>query len=143
MKKIILIVILTIAALNVQADGFGYVKFNMADGTETPFAADGLKITFVDGNAVLTLADGTVSTLNLDNINYFYFTDDPGTVTGLKGDVNNDGEVGIADITALINLLLSDEQITDAGLFYRADVNNDNEISIADVTALVNLVLTQ
>ena len=143
MRKIILIIMLAIVGLNVQADGFGYVKFNLTGGNEQPFAADGLKITFDNGNAVLTLADGTVSTLNLDDINYFSFTDDAGTPTGLKGDVNNDKEVGVADITALINLLLTDEQITDADLFYRADVNSDDEISIADVTALVNLVLTQ
>ena len=55
----------------------------------------------------------------------------------LKGDVNGDGEVGIADMTALANLLL-DETSNE-----RSDVNEDGETSIADITTLVNILLEQ
>ena len=51
------------------------------------------------------------------------------------GDVNGDGEVGIADVTLLVNALLTDSKDL------RYDVNHDGEVSIADVTALVNLLL--
>lgn len=56
------------------------------------------------------------------------------------GDVNNDGEITIADVTALVNIVLG----KDAEELYNhsaADVNQDNDITIADVTALVNRLL--
>lgn len=53
------------------------------------------------------------------------------------GDVNTDGAVNIADVTALIDYLLSGSGInTDY-----ADVNEDSEINIADVTALIDKLL--
>ena len=53
-----------------------------------------------------------------------------------KGDVNGDGEVTIADVTALVNIILhkEDENVM-------ADVNGDGPVTIADVTALVNIIL--
>ena len=54
----------------------------------------------------------------------------------IVGDVNKDGRVTIADVTALINMLLSGEDV-----FPEADVHQDNRLSIADVTALINMLL--
>jgi flavodoxin len=55
---------------------------------------------------------------------------------GLKGDINGDGEVGIGDVTALVDVLLGGK-----GDFTVADVNGDGEISIGDVTSLVDILL--
>ena len=52
------------------------------------------------------------------------------------GDVNGDGEVNISDVTALIDLLLSDETGTEM-----ADVNNDGEVNISDVTSIIDMLL--
>ena len=54
------------------------------------------------------------------------------------GDVNCDGSITIADVTALVNIILgkTTEYRTDI-----ADVNGDQAITIADVTALVNVIL--
>lgn len=61
-------------------------------------------------------------------------------VEGVRGDVNGDGEVAIADVTALINYLLTGET---AGInLVGADTNLDDEIGIADVTVLINYLLT-
>lgn len=57
--------------------------------------------------------------------------------TALLGDVNNDGQVTIADVTALVNIILG-KNVDEYG---RADVNNDGFVTIADVTALVNIIL--
>lgn len=54
------------------------------------------------------------------------------------GDVNADGEVSIADITALINYLLNKNDVVLPG---DGDINADKEINIADVTALIDLLL--
>lgn len=57
-----------------------------------------------------------------------------------KGDVNGDGNVSIADVTALIDYLLTGD--TSAVILENADVSSDGLISIADVTALIDLLLS-
>ena len=56
------------------------------------------------------------------------------------GDVNMDGKVNIADVTALIDYLLSN----DASLISlpNSNINGDTNINIADVTALIDMLLT-
>ena len=57
----------------------------------------------------------------------------------LLGDVNGDGEVTIADVTALVNILLGKD--TAGYNLEAADVNSDGGRTIADVTVLVNILL--
>ena len=59
-------------------------------------------------------------------------------VIELRGDVNGDGEVNIADINALIDIILTGEATTNPA----ADVNEDAEINIADINALIDIILT-
>ena len=69
-------------------------------------------------------------------------SNNPGYFTGtfLLGDVNGDGSITIADVTALVNIILGKDT---EGHYNRAaaDVNLDESITIADVTALVNIIL--
>ena len=60
----------------------------------------------------------------------------------LPGDVNRDKQISIADVTALVNIILGKDN-TMPYLYDHdaANVNGDNTISIADVTALVNIIL--
>ena len=55
---------------------------------------------------------------------------------GIKGDVNGDGEVNIADINAVIDIIL-----TGSGNALTADVNTDGEVNIADVNTIIDLIL--
>ena len=60
--------------------------------------------------------------------------------TSLLGDLNMDGYITIADVTALIRYVLSNDPTgIDTGA---ADCNNDNTISIGDVTALIDILLS-
>ena len=62
----------------------------------------------------------------------------------VKGDVNKDGHITIADVTALVNIILGKvtaENNPDNYNFDAADVNNDGSPTIADVTELVNIIL--
>ena len=64
--------------------------------------------------------------------------------TTLAGDVNRDDEISIADVTALVNIILgkaTEENNPDNYDFKAANVNDDDYITIADVTALVNIIL--
>ena len=57
----------------------------------------------------------------------------------ILGDVNDDGNVNIADVTKLIDYLLG---ITSSPFdISAADVHSDGAINIADVTALIDLIL--
>lgn len=62
----------------------------------------------------------------------------PGPST-LVGDVNGDREINIADVNALISILLGDT--ADSATARRADVNYDGEINIADVNVLIDYIL--
>lgn len=55
--------------------------------------------------------------------------------SGIKGDVNNDGEVNIADVNAVIDMILS------SGSYPSADVNSDGEVNIADVNEIIDIIL--
>ncbi len=59
---------------------------------------------------------------------------------GQMGDVNNNGTINVADVTALINYVLSHN---DEGIYLpNCDVNGDSLITIGDVTMLINYVLS-
>ena len=58
-----------------------------------------------------------------------------------KGDVNQDGFITIADVTALVNIILGKASSSTENVNKVADVNDDDAITIADVTALVNIIL--
>ena len=61
-----------------------------------------------------------------------------------RGDANDDGEITMEDATALLNILLGQDE-AEPHQYDRmaADVNLDRRISIADLTKLVNMILEQ
>ena len=58
----------------------------------------------------------------------------------LRGDVNDDQEVSVADVTLLIDYLLSDGSLTINE--ENANANLDDTISVADVTAIIDYLMT-
>lgn len=65
-----------------------------------------------------------------------------GELMSLLGDVNRDGFITIADVTALVDILLGKDDVEPYTYDHTAaDVNADDAITIADVTALVNILL--
>ena len=54
----------------------------------------------------------------------------------LTGDVNNDGEVNIADVNAVIDMILGGAPSP------TGDVNGDGEVNIADVNTLIDIILS-
>ena len=65
-------------------------------------------------------------------ISFTYSTSAPPT----SGDVNGDGEINIADVNAVISMILGGNPLP-AG-----DVNGDGEVNIADVNAVINIILS-
>ena len=56
--------------------------------------------------------------------------------SSIIGDVNGDHEVNIADVNAVINIILNGSGNLTAG-----DVNGDHEVNIADVNTIINIIL--
>ena len=57
----------------------------------------------------------------------------------LRGDVNQDGEVSVADVNAVIDVILGSD--ADDDLRHRADVNRDGEVSVADINSVIDVIM--
>ena len=58
----------------------------------------------------------------------------------VEGDVDGDGQLTIADVTELIDILLGARNA--GGSYAPCDVNMDSQVSIADVTTLIDMLLS-
>lgn len=79
-KNILMLALLASAALNASADNYNYLTVQKQDGTEQSFTAQGLTITFANGNMVAT-QDGQTTTLALSELNKMFFSQEP---TGIE-----------------------------------------------------------
>lgn len=89
-------------------------------------------------NATAVLGCGTNVELPVTLIEYTYTE---GGSESLRGDVNNDHEVSIADVSALIDYLLGNEVDPFDAEAANCDLSEDG-ISIADVSALIDYLLS-
>ena len=87
----------------------------------------------------LHVPNGTAHAYQADSRWYPYFGQivEMEAETVLIGDVNGDGDVDLADINALVDIILGENGDTAA-----ADVNNDGEINIGDLNAIINIIQT-
>ena len=92
----------------------------------------GLVTAVANGTATITAttADGTRLSASCT------VTVDIASTSSIPGDVNEDGDVDVADIVAVINYVLAAS--TDAA----GDVNEDGDVDVADIVAVINYVLS-
>jgi hypothetical protein len=64
-------------------------------------------------------------------------TPGPGPQPSIKGDVNGDGEVSVADVNMLVNIILGGADNSEG----RSDVNADGEVSLADINEVIGIIL--
>ncbi len=132
LRNLLSILVATVT-LTVGGTTFETLTFAMTDGTSMTFTVDGLIITYDDyAHAVVTNCE-TTATIPLSNLDCMYFDNTSATVTG---DVNGDGEVNIADINAVIDIILGGTTHSNA------DVNSDGEVNIADISAVIDIMLS-
>ena len=62
------------------------------------------------------------------------FTPDGGEQPKMKGDVNGDGAVNVADISAIIDVMAGQAAST------MADVNEDNSVNVADISSVIDIM---
>lgn len=78
---------------------------------------------------------------DLEGVTAVYLTTAPEQPEVVSGDVDGDGEIGVSDVTSLVDLLLAGElrQLNHEA----ADVDGDGMIGISDVTTLVDELLNK
>jgi len=88
---------------------------------------------------VVSDSEQTVADVNPENnhVPVTLYSED-GSIVTLPGDANGDGEVNIADVTAVINHINGQQAAT--FVHAAADVNDDGDINIADVTGIINII---
>lgn len=101
-----------------------------------------------DGKLMVSLSDDVLMPAATVNIvvrykkdNYFFDQKIAMRVriANLKGDANGDGQVDIADITAIASYILGNNP--EAFVNYAADANDDGTIDIADITTVASIIL--
>ena len=123
-------------AMMSHATAYESLTFVKTDGSKVTFSVEGLKITYDDYLHAVVTNDETSATLNLADLKCMYFSNGENLPTG---DVNGDWEVNVADVNALISVILGGE--ADDATAKRADVNGDGEVNVADVNALIDIIL--
>ena len=102
-------------------------KLNVADNVEEggyPVKITNARYSLTSGSASVTMPE-TTSLLTIADY--------------IKGDVNNDGDVDIADAVCIVNHVVGKN--TPVFIAAAADVNNDGDIDIADAVRIINLVV--
>jgi hypothetical protein len=119
-----------------------------ADTIENQFyTADGLQIcNFFSGVEIPEVVEGKtydvtgIVMISKAGVVRVYITElTEVAAAGLRGDVNNDGDVNIGDVTTLIDYLLNPATVINAA---NADVTLEGDINIGDVTALIDYLLS-
>jgi len=138
MKKTIITMLIALVAIVASAETYNYLKFTKTNGSTVTCSVEGIKVTYDNNNITVTNNEGT-TTIALAEVQDMYFSNEAGGSDFMRGDVNGDGYVTIADATKLINYLMSGDT-TDVNLD-AANCDQEGSVTIADVTSLINYLM--
>ena len=141
-------------------DGDNFLAYNLPAGTDknnnlfavSDATADGtFWIIDFESDYLITNAYNTERSLEFNSDRFACYKHNQQDVVLFKelkenpvliGDVNKDGHVTIADVTALVNIILGKDDTKPYKYDHKAaDVDGANGITVADVEALVNIIL--
>lgn len=108
------------------------------DGNEgTLFTFDIVAADNFTGTGSITFSRTLLS--NVEGVEYS-FADESCTVKRvMRGDVNLDGTVNVADINVVVNIILGGHAAND--VMKRADVNGDGNVTISDINLIISIIL--
>ena len=129
--------LIALVAMVAGAETYNYLKFTKTNGSTVTYSVEGLKLTYDNSNVYVTNAE-TAATIALAEVQDMYFSNEGGSSSFIRGDVNNDGTVSISDVAALIDYMIDNTTVINLDA---ADCNADQNVSIADVSALIDYLL--
>ena len=129
--------LIALVAIVASAETYNYLKFTKTNGSTVTYSVEGLKLTYDNSNVYVTNAE-TSATIALAEVQDMYFSNEGGSSSFIRGDVNNDGTVSISDVAALIDYMIDNTTVINLDA---ADCNADQNVSIADVSALIDYLL--
>ena len=97
MKRMMILTLLCALYLGARAADYNYLVFTLNDGSEQAIVANGLNITFTDGNLMAATASETLATIPLATLQKMQFSE---STTGIS-DLPTDGD---DDIKAIYDL---------------------------------------
>ena len=133
-----------VVSTNLLSDGS--IRVFVSSQNSRPFNGNNGAIMTIDVTASQTFERGNItlhnSVLVEEDGTRHVFADETtkvngGIPVGVTGDVNCDGSVNAADVTALYNYILNG----DTTYLSTSDVNNDGAVNAGDVTAVYNIIL--
>lgn len=134
----------SIYAVGVSGSGTETLTVNGADTqVKLSFSMSGFaSLTLNDGLAIILPQGGYYDTFmgQMKNADGTRCTTGVLICSPMRGDVNVDGAVNIADVTALIDYLLNGDYSNVS--LSNADCNKDDFVNIADVTSLIDYLLS-
>lgn len=128
--------LIALVAIFASAETYSYLKFTKTNGTTLTYSTASLKLTYDASNVYVTNADGA-ATIALNEVQDMYFSNEAAP-SFILGDVNDDGQVNISDVTLLISYVLNEQGDINLNA---ADVTGEGDINISDVTILISMVL--
>ena len=126
-------VALTVAILNAGGEAVDSVTYTPVSVSRTNYV--NLSLTVPEGltEARLRFASWLADVNSNGAVRQIVIT------TSLRGDVNLDGEVTVADVNAVIDVILGNA--SDPELRRRADVNGDGEVGLADINSVIDIIV--
>ncbi|MBO7581034.1 MAG: hypothetical protein J6T38_05885 [Bacteroidaceae bacterium] len=94
--------------------------------------------TLAEGDYEIKLSDIVLSTTNAKKINLEDITSVL-SVSVMNGDVNNDGDVDVVDVTAVANYILGQQPTS--FMVKAADADYDGVIDVNDIVSIANIIL--
>ena len=141
MKKIFLTILISVGVIAATAAIYPYLNVGLNNGSEVSYTSTGLTLKFSDGKLIAANDSVELGTQDMSEVLYMLFglgTEfEPDTTVTLTCDVNQDGSVNAADVTALYNYILNGDETYIA----TSDVNGDDAVNAGDVTAVYNYIL--
>ncbi len=138
MKKAILSILISVGVMAATAAIYPYLNVGLNNGSEASYSTTGLALKFENGKLVASNNGATAGSNSLSNVLFMMFG--KGSTSGesyILEDVNRDGDVSSADVTALYNYMLNG----DDEYFATSDVDGDGSITSADVTQIYAVLM--
>ena len=140
MKKAVLTILISVGVIAATAAIYPYLNVRLNNGSEASYPTTDLMLKFENGKLVAYNGNVQAGSNSLSSVLMMMFS--TGSESGesyILEDVNRDGNITSADVTAIYDYLLNNDQT----FVEYCDVNGDGAITSSDVTKIYNILMGQ